>query len=173
MQSRELYKKIVFDLILEYRIKVKRWRTSNIGYAYCENWEIEIPKPVSLAKFLTCLHEIGHLVKDKVSNPLWKSEYLATKYAFDTCEKLNIPITEYERLNNLNYLVSCIADDIYDNDMDIKKIDKTVMEYAGIDIKLWKNKVKKGLVPKIKSIRTAEGCTFYKIKIDWVKKKVS
>lgn len=171
MKSRELYKKIIFDLILEYKIKVKRWRSTNTGWAYYEDWQVEIPKPISLAKFLTCAHEIGHLVKDNINNPQWKSEYIATKYAFNIAEINNITVTDYERRNCLNYLVSCIADDIYTNNKDIKKIDKNVLEYAGIDIKAWKNKLKKGYFPKVKSVRTEEGHTFYKIKVDWVKKR--
>ena len=124
--NRDLYKKVIFDLILEYKIKVKRWRSSNSGWAYLENWEVEIPKPVSLAKFITCAHEIGHLVKDKPSHTLWKSEYIATKYAFDLCNQHNIVIPEKEIRNNLNYLICCIADDIRLNNVEYKSIDKHV-----------------------------------------------
>lgn len=169
MQSRELYKKIVFDLILEYKIKVKRWRSTNSGWAYFEDWQVEIPKPISLSKFITCIHEIGHLVKDKSSNPLWKSEYTATKFAFDICNKHGIIIPEKEIRNNLNYLICCIADDICSNGTDFKKIDKSVLEYAKVDIKLWKQKIRKGYLPYVIS---KDSAGFYRLKTDWVKKKL-
>lgn len=171
MQSREMYKRIIFDLILEYKIKVIRWRTTNSGCAYQDSWEVEIPKPLSLQRFITCLHEIGHCVKDKYANPQWKSEYIATKYAIDMCNKLDIKISEKELRNNLNYLTSCIADDITNNGIDIKKIDKAVLEYANIDIKLWKSKIKKGLYPDVRSVKENNQWGFYKIRIDWIKKK--
>ena len=125
MSTREVYKKIIFDLILEYKIKVKNWRSTNSGYAYYDSWEIEIPKPISLSKFMTCAHEIGHLVKDKSTNPMWYQEYLATKYAIDTCHKHNIVIPKKEMRNNTNYLIYSIAYDIRENKIDINKISFT------------------------------------------------
>lgn len=171
MQNRDLYKKIIFDLILEYNIRVKRWRNTNSGWAYFTEWEVEIPKPITLAKFITCAHEIGHLVKDKASNPIWKSEYIATKFAFDVCEKNNIIVPENERLNNLNYLLSCISEDLIENNVNFKTIDKHVIEYANIDVKLWKSKIKKGYLPEVHSVKTNDGFSFYKIKVEWIKVK--
>lgn len=173
MQNQDLYKKVIFDLILEYKIKVKRWRGTNSGWAYFDEWEVEIPKPLTIAKFITCAHEIGHLVKDKSSNPIWKSEYIATKYAFDICEKYNIIVPDNERQNNINYLISCISEDLYENNISFKSIDKNVLEYAGIDVKTWKSKIRKGYLPVVHSVKTDEGYSFYKIKVEWVKVKAA
>ena len=165
--SRDLYKKVIFDLILEYRIKVKRWRTSNSGWAYLDEWEMEIPKPISLSKFITCAHEIGHLVKDKHSHTLWKSEYIATKYAFDLCNLHNIVIPEKELKNNLNYLTCCIADDIRLNNVDLKSIDKHVLQFARIDVKTWRQKIRNGYLPDVNSLNNSG---YVRIKTDWVRK---
>lgn len=169
MSTREIYKKIIFDLILEYKIKVKNWRSTNSGYAYYDSWEVEIPKPISLSKFMTCAHEIGHLVKDKSTNPMWYSEYLATKYAIDLCNLHQIDISKKEMRNNTNYLLYCLAYDLRENKVDINKISEHVFNYANIDMKLWRKKYRQGMVPDVIQKNT-QG--WYSIQVYWVKKKV-
>jgi hypothetical protein len=168
MSWSEKYKKIIFDLILEYKIKVIQWKTANEGYALFDSWEIAIPKPISLTKFMTCAHEIGHLIKDKDRNPMWYSEYVATKYSIDVCKQHDISITVKELKNALNYLTVMIAEDIVENDVDFFKIAPHVLNYANIDTKLWAKKYKQGYVPIVKSINPPG---WYKISITWTKKK--
>jgi len=145
MKNKE-FLNIINSLIKENNIEIKRIRKTNSGRAFFKSRQIEIPEPTNIDKFLTCLHEIGHIVNDKSSNPLWKSEFIATKFANDYCKKYNIKIPEKSERHIKIYVKSCICKGLVRN-LNIDNVDDEILTYAQIDKKYWKKLLNSGFRP--------------------------
>jgi hypothetical protein len=131
------YRNIIDSLLLENKIKVKKFRSSNSGKAFLKTREVEIPDPKNPGYFVTALHEVGHILYDKKSYPLWKSEYIATKYANDFCKQFNIELPEKVINHSKFYLKSCICKGLI-RGLNIDNIDDEILKYVNIEKKYWK-----------------------------------
>jgi len=78
---------IVNDLMNEHNIKLKKWSVSSCGRAYLKQREIKIPRPNNLDRFFVCLHEIKHIIDQRIK-PSCLAEFRCDKFALDFCDKL-------------------------------------------------------------------------------------
>jgi len=159
------YRKIIDDLIVRNNIIIKKWRSTNSGRAYPTIRSIEIPEPKSIDRFMTCLHEIGHITKDSLSNPVWKSEYIASKYAFDFCEENAISVSSFAENHSRNYIKMIIAKGLIRR-LQLKNVSDEVLMFAKIDRELWQGFIDKGYKPFVKSTKR----TWKEVEVIWSKK---
>ena len=59
------------------------WRTSldGEGCAHVEDRHVEIPTPTTPSRIAVALHEIGHVLLDKATLPVWRNETRASRWA--------------------------------------------------------------------------------------------
>ena len=143
------YERIIYNLAKQHKITIKKWRSTDTGEAYIRLRSIEIPDPKSINRFLTGLHEVGHVVKDKDHNPLWKSEHIAYKYAFDYCDEHDIKYTELNVKRASNYVKMCVGKGIRAR-LNLNKVTDEVLEFAEIDREEWRDYLNKGFKPFVK-----------------------
>ena len=140
------YRNIIDHLLLEHKITVKRFRSSNSGRANLKGRFVEIPDPVSIQRFVTCLHEIGHIQRDKSSYPVWKCEHRAIQYAERYCRDHCIDIPEKVIQHNKFYLKAKLCKGFI-RGLNISKVDSDVLKYAGIDRIYWSKLLTHGFRP--------------------------
>ena len=78
---------IVNDLMNEHNITLDKWSSSSCGRAYFKERKIKIPKPNNLDRFFVCLHEIKHIIDQRIK-PSCLAEFRCDKFALDFCNKL-------------------------------------------------------------------------------------
>ena len=78
---------IIKSLMDEYNITLEKWSSSSCGRAYLKERKIKIPKPNNLDRFFVCLHEIKHIIDQKIK-PSCLAEFRCDKFALDFCNKL-------------------------------------------------------------------------------------
>lgn len=78
---------IVNDLMIEHNITLDKWSATSCGCAYFEERKIKIPKPNNLDRFFVCLHEIKHIIDQRIK-PSCLAEFRCDKFALDFCNKL-------------------------------------------------------------------------------------
>ncbi len=114
MQDR--YDAVTRQMLAQYNIKVRRWRTAMSGIAWELRYRdgtvkrlIEAPKPKGPMSVAIFLHEIGHhAIGFNTYRPRCREEYYAWAYALDQMEKLNLNITDGVRKrmhDSLHYAV--------------------------------------------------------------------
>ncbi len=134
------FQKIIDFLLRKHQIKVVKWSRSSCGRAWVLKREVKIPKATNKDRFCVALHEIGHIVKNarKKTLGLWKSEWLAEQYVFQTAEKFGIDISEY-RERSRRYLVMNVAKG-HCRGLNLDTLPADFQEFCRVDFKLWKNK---------------------------------
>lgn len=114
MQDR--YDAVTRQMLAQYNIKVRRWRTAMSGIAWELRYRdgtvkrlIESPKPKGPMSVAIFLHEIGHhAIGFNTYRPRCREEYYAWAYALEQMEKLNLNITDGVRKrmhDSLHYAV--------------------------------------------------------------------
>ncbi|MBH21761.1 MAG: hypothetical protein CML98_08335 [Rhodobiaceae bacterium] len=78
---------IIESLMNEHNIKLKKWSVTSCGRAYFKQREIKIPRPNNLDRFFVCLHEIKHIIDQRIK-PSCLAEFRCDKYALDFCNDL-------------------------------------------------------------------------------------
>lgn len=159
------YKRIINDLSHRHSISIVEWRNDDSGWANRRLRAIAIPEPKSINKFITCLHEFGHILNDKPSNPIWKSEYLAYQYAFDFCDQHNIKVTKTCEIQAQNYIKFKVCKSL-NYKPTLSKISPEVLKFVKINSTIWRRKLEENKVPVLR-------CTYgmwKKVRIDWKSK---
>lgn len=114
MQDR--YDAVTRQMLAQYNIKVRRWRTAMSGIAWELRYRdgtvkrlIEAPKPKGPMSVAIFLHEIGHhAIGFNTYRPRCREEYYAWAYALEQMEKLKLNITDGVRKrmhDSLHYAV--------------------------------------------------------------------
>ena len=157
---------IINDLLKQNDIKLKKWRTTDTGVAYPKSREIEIPKPISIRRFCTCLHEIEHIINPKAQrpHPAYLKEYIACTQSELKCKEygFEIPIKELKR--NTNYVKMVICKGLVRHG-DINKIPTHILAYANINKVEWEQQIKQGLKPFTKCVKGA----WEEVEVEWYK----
>ena len=73
----------VIEQLLEGQSITATWTTSlnGEGRADVENRHVTIPTPTTPSRIAVALHEIGHVVRDNATLPLWRNEARASRWA--------------------------------------------------------------------------------------------
>ena len=79
---------IIKSLMNEHNITLEKWSSSSCGRAYLKQRKIKIPKPNNLDRFFVCLHEIKHIIDQRIK-PSCLAEFRCDKFALDYCNKLS------------------------------------------------------------------------------------
>lgn len=129
------------SLIKKYNIEVKEWRKTSSGSACLSSRSIAIPKPVDIDSFCVALHECGHVIKNtsKRKMPLYKSEFIAEKFAIEQAELLGFNACSYKERAR-RYIIMNISVSHFRNQVDVLKIPKEIREFCKIDFSTWKDK---------------------------------
>jgi hypothetical protein len=112
----ERYDQITRQMLDQYNVRVRRWRTHMSGIAWEVHYRdgrinrlIEAPKPKGPMSVAIFLHEIGHhAIGFNTFRPRCLEEYHAWAFAIEQMEKLNLNITESVRRrmhNSLRYAI--------------------------------------------------------------------
>ena len=109
---------------------------SAVGRAWIECKTIKIPEIVDVETFLVALHEIGHIVRAEVAEPLFLCEYAADRWALDTAAEYGID-PGYYLYRSRWYVLSFIAE--LHNQGVKYKVPKEIARYVQEDLKSWKH----------------------------------
>lgn len=142
------YEEILNKEIENNAIKVIGWSKSASGRAWYKGRKVRIPKPTNLTNLIIGLHEIGHIVTNYKSDPVWKDEYLATKYSEDKAKEHGIELP-YEVLeDNRNYLLRKLVGGLLRR-LNIDNVDQEVIEFLQIDRDKWRERLQDDQRPYI------------------------
>jgi hypothetical protein len=141
------YSQIIYHLCKKHGIICEKVFDTDEGLAYISQRRIRIPKKIdSVLKFMTSLHEIGHIVNGKKRHRFYE-EYLSEKYAIETARKYNIKSNKYVKTSKIyiRYYLSVA----WNKGLKHQNIPKEVEKFIGINlknlIKIHGNKFKFGL----------------------------
>ena len=149
------FEKIVNNLIQEHNIIVEKWRTTNSGVAYDKCKTIQIPKPISIGRFMTCIHEIEHIINpiaNKTTVHAYEAEYLACKASEDVCVKYGFRVPLKESKRNRNYVKMIICKGLRRNG-NINNISEHILNYADINKAEWLKELNKGNKPFVQNVK--------------------
>lgn len=111
------YEQITRQMLDEYGVRVRKWRTSMSGVAWQVTYKdgtmsklIESPKPKGPMSAAIFLHEIGHhAIGFGTFKPRCLEEYYAWKFSIEKMEELGLNVTDrvHERMqDSLEYAVA-------------------------------------------------------------------
>jgi HEPN domain-containing protein len=136
------YQRIINKYLKEHNIKVEGYYKRSHGLAWIEERIIRIPKPVIELNFYICLHEIGHVVTNDITDSDWLGEYKATKYGIEEARKWGVEyskeVMECIRGYLKYHLVKAIQTGIA-----IETIPDKVFRLAGASKRYWLKKYRK------------------------------
>lgn len=142
----KLFRLVTFSLLQEHRIGIYGQFKGSSGRALIKERKVKIPDPINEMTFLTCLHEIGHVVTNKVSDPTWKKEYLAVRYSIEGALKyypeMDPKFIEYQK----RYLIMKMCMSIR-RSHDTGKIWDEVWQFVGQSKELWSEMISKDIYP--------------------------
>lgn len=103
--AQQRYEQITKDMLKQYNIRVRKWRTSMSGVAWEVHYEdgkvsrlIEAPKPKGPMSAAVFLHEIGHhAIGLGAYKPRCLEEYHAWAWSLATMESLGLNVTDRVR----------------------------------------------------------------------------
>jgi hypothetical protein len=103
--KQDLYDRMMREMLTTHGIRVRKWRTSMSGVAWCVQYRdgrvqrlIEAPKPKSPMSAAIFLHEVGHHVLGiGAYKPRCLEEHHAWMYALEQMRVWNIEITDRVR----------------------------------------------------------------------------
>ena len=87
------YTNTINQLLKEYGITVKKYRSNTTGRAFIKENAIVIPNPTGKISFMVALHEIGHCVLGDLK-PRHYEEYRAEKWAIDKARELGFSVPQ-------------------------------------------------------------------------------
>ncbi|MDF1809717.1 MAG: hypothetical protein P1U42_08485 [Phycisphaerales bacterium] len=110
------YEQITKQMLLEYGVRVRKWRSSMSGVAWQVTYRdgsvsklLESPKPKGPMSAAIFLHEIGHhAIGFGTYKPRCLEEFYAWKFSIDKMHELELNVTDrvHERMHDsLNYAV--------------------------------------------------------------------
>ena len=133
--------KAVFILILDEwlkteNIRVIRWSSSSSGSAYQEDKHIRIPKPTNLDRFYICMHEVGHIIHYKKSDPIWMAEWRADKFAMSIFDEYLFDKSRVI-IRTQRHMLMVIAK-AANRGFSLDKLPDDLLEFLEYDFDVWK-----------------------------------
>lgn len=103
--AQERYERVVRELCKQHGLRVRRWRKSMSGIAWCVEYTdgtlgrfIEAPRPKSPLSMSIFLHEVGHhAIGFNRYKPRCLEEYHAWRWSLEAMERHGLEVTEHVR----------------------------------------------------------------------------
>jgi hypothetical protein len=140
------YQQLIKKYVRKHKIKIVGYFNDSQGEANLETREIKIPYPVIEVNFYICLHEIGHIITNELSDSDLVGEYKATEYGVTEAKKCGVvfskEVMECIRCYLKYYLVKAI-----NSGVTAESIPGKVYRLAGANKQYWVKMCKAGKKP--------------------------